>query len=420
MWPLPFVAMLGIAGQTSFAFANGVFLGKMTETFGWSRAEFASGFTIHMLVYLAVSPLVGRLVDRIGPRKVALAGIVPFVLAYSALGLANGSIWQWRALCALLALSIACVASVVWVSAVVGRFSAARGAALAVALCGMGLANAVAPVAAAFFIQTIGWRPAFGALACSWAVAILPLAWLHFYGPRDLRAGTGADPSSAAVDAQKGEPGEVKRFLASRTFICLVVAGSFYAVIAMGTNVHMVSILTLDGFSLEAAAKIAGVVGVGSVAGQLGSGVLIDRYPARWLGVGVFLLPILAVLLLYSAEGSLWLSLAAVLLFGLSLGGQNTVVSYVASRLLPRHAFSSIYAVLIAVFAVSASFGPLIAGRIFDVTGSYDRYLLTVIPLVLVATLALFLATGPHEAVSHATCIPSQGREGSEVGSEVS
>ncbi|MCD9029154.1 MFS transporter [Luteimonas sp. BDR2-5] len=389
MWPLPFVAMIGIAGQTSFAFANGVFLGRMTEAFGWSRAEFASGFTIHMLVYLAISPLVGRLVDRVGPRKVALLGIVPFVLAYSLLGVANGSIWQWRALCALLAVGIACVASVVWVSAVVGRFNAARGTALAVALCGMGVASAVAPIAAAFFIQTIGWRLAFAALACSWAVVILPLAYVYFHGPRDRGAGPSARP--AAMDAPAAKPGEVKRFLRSGTFICLVIAGGLYAVVSMGTSVHLVSMLTLDGFTLSTAAAIAGVVGLGNIVGQLGAGVLVDRYPARWTGIAAFLLPVATVFLLYSAKGSLWGSLAAVLLFGLSMGGQTTVVSYMASRMLPSHAFSSIYAVLIATFAVSASLGPLLAGRLFDVYGSYDAYLLLVVPLVLVAACALHL-----------------------------
>lgn len=389
MWPLPLVAMIGIAGQTSFAFANGVFLGHMTEAFGWSRAEFASGFTIHMLVYLAVSPLVGRLVDRVGPRKVALLGIVPFVLAYSLLGLASGSIWQWRALCALLALGIACVASVVWVSAVVGRFHAARGTALAVALCGMGLASAVAPIAAAFFIQTIGWRPAFAALACSWAVVILPLAYVYFHGPRDRGARSSAP--AAAVERPKPESGEVRRFLRSRTFVCLMIAGGLYASVAMGTSVHLVSMLTLDGFTLSTAAAIAGAVGVGNIAGQLGAGVLVDRYSARWIGIGAFLLPVVTICLLYSANGSLWSALAAVLVFGLSMGAQTTVVSYMASRTLPSHAFSSIYAVLIATFAVSASLGPLLAGKLFDAYGSYDAYLLLVVPMVLIATFSLHL-----------------------------
>src|SRR5262245_34404786 len=104
MWPLPLVSMLGYVGGASFAYSAGVFMVQLTQEFGWSRATFSSAFTIHSLLMLVTAPLVGRLVDRIGARKVALMGIVPFVIGLSLFGLANGSIWQWWLLAVIQAL----------------------------------------------------------------------------------------------------------------------------------------------------------------------------------------------------------------------------------------------------------------------------------------------------------------------------
>src|SRR5688572_21889 len=95
MWPLPLVSMLGYIGGASFAYSAGVFMVQLTGEFGWSRAEFASAFTIHSLLSLVTAPLVGRLADRIGARRIALAGIVPFMIGLSLFALATGSIWQW-------------------------------------------------------------------------------------------------------------------------------------------------------------------------------------------------------------------------------------------------------------------------------------------------------------------------------------
>ena len=101
MWPLPLVAMFGHAGAALFAYSSGVFMGPMTAEFGWSRAEFSMAFVIQTLFGIVVQPLVGRLVDRVGPRRVAIAGIIPAALAVSLLGLVGKPIWQWWGLCVI-------------------------------------------------------------------------------------------------------------------------------------------------------------------------------------------------------------------------------------------------------------------------------------------------------------------------------
>src|SRR5262245_53384743 len=145
MWPLPLVSMLGYVGGASFAYSSGVFMQELTGEFGWSRAEFATAFTIHSLVALVMAPVIGRLVDVLGPRRMALIGIIPFMIGLSLFGLAQGPIWQWWLIALVQALLASLIGGAVWMKAVVTRFSAARGLALATVLAGSGVATALWP-----------------------------------------------------------------------------------------------------------------------------------------------------------------------------------------------------------------------------------------------------------------------------------
>ena len=381
MWPLPFVAMLGLAGSSTFSYSSGVFLGSMTKEFGWSRADFSSAFTIQMLLVVLVAPFVGRVIDRFGPRRMALIGIVPFALAFSALGLANGSVAQWAFLCFLQGLAATCISPVIWLTAVVGRFHASRGMALAITQAGLGLATAIWPTAAAYAIERFGWRGAFPTLALVWAVPMLPLTYLLFFGARDRKA---SHAVAAALNPPPAERPKIARLLLSKTFVCLILAGGLFSSVSLGTTLHMVPLLQSNGFDLRTAAYIASIAGIATLCGRLATGFLLDRYPAKVVAIITFLVPILPVMLLWQVKGSFEISVLAVVVFGFTAGAESDVVAYIASRLLPPTVFASGYAIIIACFAVFASMGPLLAARLYDLNGSYDLFLLLIVPTVIV------------------------------------
>jgi len=401
-WPLPFVAMLGISGSSLYSFSNGVFLGAVTREFGWSRADFSWGFTVQMLLVMLTAPFIGRLIDRFGPRRLALIGIVPFALGLSSLGLANGSLLQWVVLCAVQGLAGACISPVVWLTAIVGHFNASRGMALAIAQAGLGVSSAIWPSASAFYIQTVGWRYAFVALALTWMVPMLPLAVLFF---RDARDHQSPLARARTVLPPPMDPPGVARLLFSRTFICLILAGGLFSTVSIGMTVQMVPLLQTSGFSLTTATSIASVAGVATLIGRLLTGLLLDRIPAKIVAIVTFLVPILPVLLLWQFKGSLEVSIAAMVIFGFTAGAESDVVAYIASRLLPPGVFASGYAIIIAVYAVFASVGPLVASRLFDVHGSYDIFLMAIVPTVivcagLIATLPPILSSNRVEPVA--------------------
>ena len=94
-WKLPFVAMLGFALGTIGPVLAGPFMAPLEQAFGWSRAEISSGIMIYSLASVFCQWFVGRLIDRWGPRRIGLAGILLSGATFSAFATADGSALGW-------------------------------------------------------------------------------------------------------------------------------------------------------------------------------------------------------------------------------------------------------------------------------------------------------------------------------------
>jgi MFS family permease len=375
MWPLPLVSMLGYVGGAAFSYSAGVSMVRLTEQFGWSRAEFSSAFTIHSLVMLVTAPIVGRLADRIGSRKVALAGIVPYMVGLSLFGLATGSIWQWWLLSFLQALCASLIGGAIWMKAVVGRFSASRGLALATVLAGSGVATSLWPLLAAMFIEHLGWRLAYPAMALGWGAVMLPLAFLFFHDGEQAEA----------APSPRSRPLPFRQVLASRTFLCLAIAGALFSPLTLGILMHLVPIFQGNGIGLAEAAGIAALTGLFAIAGRLATGLLLDLFPTRPVAIAVFLLPAVLGLLMLNLDGSATMAIVAVAVLGFVSGADGDIIAYLIARAFDREVFASVYAIMVSILSLSSSLGPLVAGAIYDRWHSYTPYFVGIIPVALLA-----------------------------------
>ncbi len=378
MWPVPFTGLAGVVACSAFAYSNSVFMLEMTEEFGWTRTQFSSAFLLQMLVSLTIGPLVGWLTDRFGPRRIALCGIVPYVLGVSMLGLANGAIWQWWLLCGLYAAGAGAIGLSVWVAAAARRFDAGRGLAMGVVLAGTGVATGLWPLTATGLIDLLGWRLAFPAMALGSAAIVLPLT-LAFVRDRDEVV------MQAAQQADTSERPRLLPIIMSRTFLCLLFAGSLFVCITFGLTLSLVPILTSKGYGATFAATAAIIAGVGVLVGRVGAGWLLDRVPTRPLAIVAFLLPLIELACLWQGQDSLPLILIGIAVLGLTGGAESDVLVYMTSRLFDPRVFALLYSICMAVFACFAGLGPVLASAVFDATGGYDLYLLLCMPMVLVA-----------------------------------
>lgn len=384
LWPLALVAMLGVAGSGLYSMTSGVFMNELTVEFGWSKTQFTSSMTGQILVSLITVPLVGRAIDRFGARAVAMTGLLPAILGMGILGFANGIVWQWWMLCMIQAASLALMLPPVWITGVVGNFHASRGLAIAVALAGAGAGAAIWPAIAAFFVEQIGWRLTYGAVALCWGAVMIPLTLAFFRGTPDgptLREKRVAQPYG--------------HILRSRNFLCLTISGALFICVCYGMTLHLVPILRGGGLDLSTAAMIAGIAGIFSILGRIATGFLLDIVPTRVFGVTVFLLPVAVSLMLHFGLSSFALVLTAVAILGLAMGAESDILTYIASHRFDQAVFGSVYAVIQTVFSTSAVAGSILAGALFDIGGSYSLFLNVLIPMALVG--AVLLAIVPDQ-----------------------
>lgn len=390
---VPVAAALGYSLSVIHVYSLGAFMQPLQDEFGWTRAQTSVGLTIVGLAAAVAALPIGLAVDRLGPRRVGLIGTVLMALAFALLSTASGSIANWILLWSVLAFGSFWVQTTVWTSAVASRFETSRGLAFAVTLSGGSLGAAVFPALAVALIGEWGWRGAFVALGAGWGVLVVLVVFLFFRGAQDDGAQDEnvpppADEVVAPVTVEL--PGvTLREGLTSATFYRLMLAAGLFAFTTLGVVVHLVPILRDAGAEPLAAAGTAALVGLFSIAGRLGVGVLLDRFPGRVVGACAYLIPIAgAALLLFDGDNPVSQTAAAAL-FGLTLGAEVDVIAYLAARYFGLKNFGGLFGGLVAALSLGTAFGPLAAGLTFDEFGGYSAFLVLTMVLMSVSSLAL-------------------------------
>lgn len=383
-WLLPVAAAFGYATAVIHVYSIGPFMHALTEEFGWSRAQASAGITVASIASAILCIPMGMLVDRIGPRRIALFGVVLMTGAFALLGAATGAVSQWLALWGVIAVGTLGVQATVWTSAVASRFDASRGLAFAVTLSGASVAATVFPVLATALIGAYGWRTAFPAMGALWLALVLPVLIFFFRGAQDGAAGTRKASTANLPGLTLGEG------LRTGAFWRLVLASALFTFAAIGAVVHFVPILKDSGAQPLAAAGIASLVGIFSVIGRLGTGFLLDRFPAHQIGAVAFLLPVFASgLLLLDGSNPFFQSVAAAA-FGLTVGSEIDVIAYLAARHFGLKNFGALYGALIMALALGTAFGPLAAGALHDNQKSYDSFLMLAMAMLAASSVVVF------------------------------
>lgn len=384
---LPFAAALGYATSVLHVYSLGPFIGALQQDFGWSRAQISAGLTVAALISAAGCIPVGMLVDRIGPRRVGLIGVLAMCGAFALASTATGETANWLALWGVIACGTFFVQATVWTSAVASRFEISRGLAFAITLSGASIAGTLFPILATWLIGSYGWRTAYVAMSGMWVALVFPLLFIFFRSAKDqVSKQLEARPEVAAVLTGI----TLAEGLRSPTLYKLLMAAGLFAFTAIGVVVHFVPILTDAGATPLSAAGIASLVGIFSIIGRLGTGLLLDKFPGHVVGAIAFLIPIPAcALLLIDGANPVSQGVAAAI-FGLTVGSEVDVIAYLAAKHFGLKNFGALYGVLQMALAFGTAFGPLAAGAVFDGYGSYAPFLMLTTVLMAASAIALF------------------------------
>ncbi|MCB2076731.1 MAG: MFS transporter [Novosphingobium sp.] len=393
-WPLVLAAMIGLSFTSVAAASIGLLMTPLADAFAWSRAQISLGLTIYALVAVPLSPFVGALIDRWGPRRLAIPGTILSALCFAAFGLMNGSIAQWLSLWLMYAIVTLAIKATVWTAAVSRAFSAGRGLALALTLSGSAIAMTLVPVLAQWIIDSYGWRQAYYALGLGWGGFVLLWVAMFF---RDGRSGSAIRhaPGNSQVPTVDMPGLELKEALRSIPLVKLAVATVTSITVISAVAIHQIPILTEGGLTREAAAGIAATAGASSIVDKLATGWMMDRWGSLSVAGASVGLPAGAFFLLSQGHGSVSLTTIAIVLLGYGNGAFIQLSAYLTGRYAGLRNFGKIFGVMASLIALGLGLGPLSAGFIFDLYGSYDLLLWSGIPAmlacgILVATLGPF------------------------------
>ncbi|MFA5548835.1 MAG: MFS transporter [Porticoccaceae bacterium] len=386
-WPLVLAATLGVALGSIHVYSTGIFIEPLEREFGWSRAEISAGLSLVSVIGVFGAPLFGYLVNRLGSRRIALPGTVFLCASIAVLSLATSSIWSWWGLWVLVALSTLFMKPTVWSTAVSSVFNKSRGLALAVVLSGTGLGSALTPIVANYLIEHFGWRGAYLGLGLGAAVLVVPTMWFLFFDARDrLRLSPAGTKATAPAMLTGWSMAEGFR---ARQFYQLWAAALITTLIVVGFVVHLVPLLGDAGISRATAVSLAGMVGIMSIIGRLTVGYLMDRLPGPPVGTISVSLPIVAALILLAFPGSVPAAVVAVAVLGLSVGGEYDAIIYLCSRFFGMRNFAALFGWIASGLLAGMGLGPVLAGWIHDRWGSYEMFLVAVIPMGLLAGLMI-------------------------------
>ena len=386
-WVVVAAAMVGLGlGLSPMPFYTiGMFAPELQKAFGWSFAALMGSISVQSLVVMATGPLAGLAVDRYGARPVALVSTVLFALCYMSLALSGGNLWLYYAQWVVMSTLGAGTLTATWTYTVNGWFERHRGLALGVASTGTGITGFLIKPFAAWLIGTYGWRTAFAVIGALPILIALPVIALFF-----RERGSAAPRTAAGRIARPEEPGlTLREALRHRTFWIMTLAFLLLAFALTAPTPNLENILRTRQFSLPQIGAITASFGLSVIAGRVVGGWLLDRFWAPGCAVAVLVAPLLGNWLLASPGTGAGTATAAVITLGLGAGFEFDLLAYMIARYFGRRAYGTIYGCFYTVIAFGGGLGPVVYGRIFDVTGRYDTALHTGMVCLAVGAVAL-------------------------------
>jgi MFS family permease len=390
-------SLAGITLCSMHGYTIGIMIDPLEKEFGWSRSGISGGLLIISLVAVFLAPLTGRLADRIGPRPVALAGVPLFCIAFALLSQATSNIWTWWALWLLLALGNMAILPTIWSAAINSHFNLNRGKALALALCGTGLASFILPRVTPRLIAEYGWRGAYVGLAVAGFLLVFPLTLAFFRSAREKAVRAGMEAPIVAKPSLRGQ-------YTSPRYLKLMGASTFFSITICALTTNAVPVLRGLGHDAFGAGDIASWMGLGSILGRLMGGFLLDWFDAKKVAAASVVAPIITAMLLLYAGESYTIAALAMLTLGLAIGTEVDCCSYLAARHFGLANFGALFGLINGLMLLGNGLAPFAANYVYDITHSYDSVLWVQIPACL-ASAVLFLMLGryPEEDVAKAS-----------------
>jgi MFS family permease len=407
-WIIVAVAFVSMAFWWGINSSFSVFFVALLEDFSWGRGESAAGMSSAALAYTVMAPLVGVLIDRFGPRKVMVPGIVIlFVGLFLCTTIHSlGQLYFFYGL--FVGVGLSSISMVAFTVIIAQWFEKKRGLANGIASSGMGMGMFLLVPLSQKLISTMGWRSAYMVLGILVAAIVLPLNLFFLkHKPQDM----GLRPDGLDCETPTGEidnncipeaanqAGGGSAFLRTLKFWALIIFTSMSIMSIWILIVHSVRFLVDQGIDKMAAAFMFAMVGIISTVFRIFWGWLSDRIgrePTFTIGISCLCLSIVSLMLL-SYTGFKPLAYMFMVLFGMGWGVNSPTVAATAADLFRGRRFGLIYGLVECGIGTAGAFAVWIAGVIFDKTQSYQGAFILAISTAVLSIIFIWIAA-PRKA----------------------
>jgi MFS family permease len=387
-WVIVGLAMISMSFWFGIRTTFSVFFVALIDHFHWSRAEAAGAQSIAMLVYMIMAPIIGTLVDRIGPRKTILPGIFLTGLGFLLCTQIESLLQFYVFFGAIVGIGVTCLSIAPNTVLLAHWFEHRRGTANGLASMGIGTGVLFFVPLMQYLISIKGWQ--FAYLIFGLLILMIPLPLNAFFlrhTPKELgllpdgetlkrieetdqkkvtETGMVCSPSTRDEMSYQ-EILKAPRFWGLLLFPSLVSFGAYFII------VHHVKYLTDFGVDKMWAASLFAGIGALSSGFRFFWGWFSDRRGreiAFTLGMICFTLGILFLLLFETFRVTPILYLFAAC-FGSGWGATAPLFMSIAADLYKGRNFGWIYGTLEGVLGIGAALGAYVGGTVFDRTGSY-------------------------------------------------
>ena len=405
--------LLSVGIQSSF----GNFLKPMSAEFGWDRATASLPAAVGILMNGLFQPFVGRIVDRIGPRRVITLSMLLLAVSTAALAATPG-IWYLTGVYGVFfALGQSGAGAIPNTTMVARWFIQQRGRA-------MGLVNAggsvgqllLIPLSMAIFLQT-DWRTTYLILGSMLLILGVPVAALALRNdPADLGLRPDGDTPPTSTDqglstspAPRQAPLEPSRWQGAlgSTPMWLLISGFFvcgYTVALVST--HFVAFATDRGIAPSTAATALGLLGGFNIIGSLLAGTVSDRIGRKNPLALIYLLRAAAFVFLLTAH-SPWMLYLFAAVAGISWFSTVPLTVALTAEIYGVRHMGTLVGIAFTSHQVGGAVSIYLAGRLFDLSGSYTVVYVVGIALLLGAALASYAIQERRYSLKYLATVPS-------------
>lgn len=380
-------------------FAYGVFFKEFQAEFGWSRATISGASSLAFFVMGAVGILVGRLNDRIGPRILIAAagsflGIGYLLLSYMQ------SPWQLYMLYGLMVGVGYSTHDVITLSTIARWFVKRRGMMSGIVKVGTGCGQLCVPLIATALIGAFGWRYACFIIGATALAALVAVAQAMRRDPE--RAGLLPDngcgvPAGTVVTADEGSL-SLREASRTRQFWTLCVAEFAVFFCLLTIVVHIVPHARDLGLPPATAAAVIATIGGVSMLGRFTMGTVNDGIGGKRSLITCFIILICGLVWLQLSHEA-WMLFLFAIIYGFAHGGLFTVMSPMVAELFGTGSHGLLFGIVLFSGDIGGAIGPLMAGHIFDLTGSYRLVFLILIAMAVVGFILITTLRPPAKDI---------------------